>query len=218
MNLGSPSARGLIRSWTSLYTTGLPKRLQTERLNEVESDLWDQQLDDSLHGVNSDGTSREMLVRLVTGMPADLAWRFEQQHRSRRSRNMLAVIQQNTWQRNGLWGLAFLLAGFYLVTGVLLASNPEGYDSLAERLIFGGAVFLFGALILGGFAVTPRRPLLGAVLIVIGAVGGTTVMFWMTPILAPFVLAVAGFGIYRARGFMRAARSETGPPTGTATA
>ena len=130
---------------------------------------------------------------------------------------MLAVIQQNTWQRNGLWALSLVLAAFFLVTGVVIAIGMED-SSLAGKIAYGSGVFAFGVLILVGFAVTARRPVTAAVLLAVGAVGGAAMMWWFFLIPPVVALVVIAFGIHRARGFMKAARSETAPPTGTAIA
>jgi hypothetical protein len=118
---------------------GLGAEARAERLAEVNSDLWEHALDDDLNGVAASGTAQEMLFRLVSGMPADVAWRFEQRSPVAGGKDMLALVQKNSWQRNSLWGLSFLLIGFLLVTGVGIAIGME--SSLAVKLAYGSAVF-----------------------------------------------------------------------------
>lgn len=67
-----------------------------------------------------------------------------------------------------------------------------------------------------GFIVTERRPVLGAVLLVIGAVCGATMMFWFLFIPPVVALAVVAFGIHRARGFTKLRRLQVKLPNGTA--
>jgi hypothetical protein len=217
MNGAVPLARRLNRFWTRLYTTGLGRDVRDERLAELHSDLWEHELEDRLDGVAPGSTATEMLIRLVSGMPADLAWRLEQRNPIKRSTHMLAVMKQNSWQRNGLWGLVFLFVGFLLLSGVGIAAFMED-SSLAAQLAYGGGVVLSGALILAGFLVTEQRPVLGAVMLVIGAVGGAALMWWFFFIPPLIALVVAAFGLNRARKFAVRSRIERDPPSGAAPA
>src|SRR5262245_65960888 len=85
-------ALALVRSWTALYTSGMPDGLRNARRAEIESDLWESQHD---RRPESDlGVAVQMLVRLFRGLPDDLLWRVELMDlRSKR-------------RRTGIWGLA----------------------------------------------------------------------------------------------------------------
>lgn len=63
----------LTRGWTRAYTAGLPSDDRRARLDEIESDLWE-----SWHDLDVDNRrlALQIAVRLLTGMPHDLAWRF----------------------------------------------------------------------------------------------------------------------------------------------
>ena len=66
----------LIRGWTRVYTWGAPQPVRDDRRAEIESDLWESQHDrDAGDGFVSPW---QLAVRLVLGIPADLAWRMEQ--------------------------------------------------------------------------------------------------------------------------------------------
>ena len=206
----------LNRSWIRVYTIGLGPELRTDRLAEVNSDLWEHELDDQLNGVAVRSTAWEMLARLASGMPADLAWRLEQRRPMTRSVHMLTAMQQNSWQRNALWALSSVLIVFLLVTGVAIAITMEE-SSLGAKIAYGSAVFLCGVLILAGFVVTEREPRLGVALLLIGTVGGSLLMWWFLFIPPVVALVVAVFGFRRAKGFS-AGKSDLLPPGGGAPA
>ena len=65
-------AASLVRSWTWLYTCGLPTAVRDARRAEIESDLWEFFHDpDRIESVSS---AVCLLVRLLRGVPDDLAW------------------------------------------------------------------------------------------------------------------------------------------------
>jgi hypothetical protein len=68
-------AASLVRSWTWLYTCGLPTAVRHFRRAEIESDLWEFFHDpDRVESVSS---SAHLVVRLLRGVPDDLTWRAE---------------------------------------------------------------------------------------------------------------------------------------------
>ena len=105
----------------------------------------------------------------------------------------------NTKIEKGLLGLSVLLAMFYIV--VALGSQVSGdFSSIGERVgwAFGG--FLSGAFILAGLRLSKREPLVGGLLVVVGAIPLGFFMWWL--IVVPIVaLTVAVFGVVRACGF-----------------
>jgi uncharacterized protein (TIGR03435 family) len=69
-------AASLVRAWTRLYTSRLPRAVQEQRRAEIESDLWESQHD--ALGRNAAGAAFHILLRLVRGMPDDLGWWTEE--------------------------------------------------------------------------------------------------------------------------------------------
>jgi hypothetical protein len=67
---------GMVRAWTRFYTWRLPASTRERRFAEIESDLWEFQHDPASAGEIS--CALHVLVRLTTGLPDDLCWRFEQ--------------------------------------------------------------------------------------------------------------------------------------------
>jgi hypothetical protein len=219
---GTPVAVRLTRGWTRVYTAGLTGDVRDARRDEVACDLWEQQLDDRESGLSGGNTARAMLSRLGRGLAADLAWRVEQRRPTSRTRQMIDAIQQNSWQRNGLWVLVTILAVAYLSTGVAISTNDgRPGEGIGSYIAIGGGNIISGVLLLVGFFVSERHPTAGSVLVVIGALGGALLMWWMfftgLPLLA---LGVLIFGLRRARGFSRPGGSSGrgGPPSGAASA
>ena len=58
----------LVGRWVRLYTFALPTLIAEDRRNEISSDLWE--------GTQVGMGSWQTLLRAVSGVPADLAWRF----------------------------------------------------------------------------------------------------------------------------------------------
>jgi hypothetical protein len=106
------AACSLVRLWTRLYTAGLPALTRGNRLDEIESDLWDS-MHDATHGRLG---ARQVLARLLLGIHDDLQWRAA--HMSRRG---LAAIACS------LIGVATLFTWFYVnIFGPQSLPQPHG--------------------------------------------------------------------------------------------
>jgi hypothetical protein len=69
---GIVGAASLVRSWTWLYTCGLPAAVRDARRAEIESDLWEFFHDpDRAAAVSS---TAHLVVRLLRGVPDDVSW------------------------------------------------------------------------------------------------------------------------------------------------
>jgi hypothetical protein len=73
-------AAAAVRTWTHLYTCGLPALWRDARRGEIESDLWEWQHDPD-RGTGP-GAAGQVLLRLLLGLPDDVFWRMA--HVSRR--------------------------------------------------------------------------------------------------------------------------------------
>jgi len=106
------AACDLVRRWTRLYTAGLPALARETRLDEIESDLWD-----SMHDTTSEPLgARQVVARLLLGIPDDLQWRAA--HASRRGLAALVC---------SLVGAATLVAWFYVnILGPQSLPQPHG--------------------------------------------------------------------------------------------
>jgi hypothetical protein len=67
-------ATAVVRTWTRVYTVGLAPAERTARRAEIDSDLWELEHDPE---AQRGWVAAHVLVRLVAGIPDDLAWRME---------------------------------------------------------------------------------------------------------------------------------------------
>ena len=70
-------AVALVRSWTWLYTWSLHPAVRDGRRAEIESDLWESQVDALRERTRPRAVAAQVVVRLLLGIPDDLLWRFE---------------------------------------------------------------------------------------------------------------------------------------------
>ncbi len=84
-----PTAVGLVRLWTRVYSWRLPEPIRNARRAEIESDLWECQQ----AGTRTAGLTFQIISRLILGLPDDLGWRFEHDRaRFQATRTALALI------------------------------------------------------------------------------------------------------------------------------
>ena len=75
--MSAASLRGagrFTRSWTRVYTTGLPCQIRQDRRDEIASDLWEHAADAGAAGAGARATAAHIFGRAVLGMPADIVW------------------------------------------------------------------------------------------------------------------------------------------------
>ncbi len=75
MTLGLAVAIACVRLWTRLYTSGLPPVVRNRRRAEIDSDLWEWRTDHA--GEPGAPGAVHVLLRLLLGIPDDVAWRME---------------------------------------------------------------------------------------------------------------------------------------------
>ena len=85
-------AVALTRRWVAAYTSALPPADRERRRLELESDVWEQRRDGLLPTVAASTVGWQVLQRLVTGVPADLTWRFAAGGAERRASGLLAAL------------------------------------------------------------------------------------------------------------------------------
>ena len=207
--MSSTLIEGMIRSWTSLYTKGLPSELGAERRAEVESDLWEQDWLWQERGLT--GLFSQRLGRWLLGMPADLSWRLEQRGPTKNpaedvgSKLERMIKLATTTVQKVMLGLVVLLAAYQLVVvvfsgaagvGILNAEEAPGWTTAGELfLAFISAVGI--ALIAFGLRQRAQAPERAGMLFPIGVVP-SIVMFWL--IIPPIIaLVVAVYSVLNGR-------------------
>src|SRR5688572_21283010 len=66
-----------VRTWTWFYTQGLSCDERSARRHEIQSDLWEFKCD--MAGNDGFGSALHILLRMLIGIPDDIAWRVEQE-------------------------------------------------------------------------------------------------------------------------------------------
>jgi hypothetical protein len=177
------------RAWAALYTAGLPDQLGSTRRDELESDLWEQELAGVSNG--------EAFARLLFGMPSDLSWRL--QKKGRKSA-MIATLRHN-WL--GLLVAGFAGAALIFGTAIFIKFVGDDTNGTLGALIYGVGGLAGALMMVVGFVTGEREPLRGTVLLSIGTLTITAIYFWMFFIYVPLALVIVVFGILRARRFAR---------------
>jgi len=188
-------AVGIVRTWVALYTLGLPQLLREARRLEIDCDLWEQRQLAELTREPHLATAIQIVVRALLGIFSDVTWRVEASS-ARRSRS---TEMNDSLIIRALLLAAVAAAAFPVVIGVLVATGVNGEVSTSERLIFGPIQICIGAAIIGGLAISARRPVLGIGLVVAGALAISVMWYWVAVITAPIGVALAAVAYFRAR-------------------
>jgi hypothetical protein len=198
---------GLVEAWTAIYTIGLPSDMKEGRRAEIRSDLWDQC---SLAAFQDDPvleTAGHVFVRLVLGIPGDIAWRAETGVATRRERR--SQMTESWKSRIGLL-IAIVLALFPIVLGLSIIVGNGEWDSAISRVMWGGLWIITGVAIVAGLLTVRRAYGPGMALIAIGLVAFWVSTFWMA-----FITVPAGIGVLILAHF-RGRRVDTSQSAGTA--
>jgi hypothetical protein len=157
----------VVRGWVAIYTLGLPAVMRIRRRDEVAADLAEEELHAIRRGDRS-GLFPQRLIRLLAGMPADVAWRLiDAPAMARDLRIPMAWVPLTRWTLVPLAVISIGAAGALTVVAVPLvtgAADPATWQGWGP---VGFAVGCIGVLISTVVAVPwPRR----AAMIVAGAV------------------------------------------------
>jgi hypothetical protein len=185
-----------VRQWVRLYTRGLPAEAIERRRDEIEADLADEASDATFDGLAISRIRWQRATRLVGGIPADVAWRFEtaRDARSGRSDHMHAS------RRDVAWALLGTMLGLVFVWGGLTTSVQPNWQAARE---FGLLIAFAGGLGVVASLVTLVRPVLGGRATVASAVGLTLawmlVMPWAWFVMLPATIPLGWVGARRFR-------------------
>ena len=107
----------LILRWCEVYTRGLSPAVAGDRRDELASDLWE-------HAAAEPRATAAMLSRAIRGVPADLAWRYEQ----RRAAQRLLPLETRV-VGGAVAGLVVLAASALIVFGVIVITRTAFFVS-----------------------------------------------------------------------------------------
>lgn len=190
----------VVRAWVNTYTLGLPEPMRSRRRDEVAADLAEEARDAVRRG-RSRQLFRQRIVRLVSGVPSDIAWRMVDAPTMAR-----AFAIQATWVPLTRWSTALLVIAATVSGGALwIVTVPYVTGQVSQANVWPGwglygftvgsaAVFVGVAL----SAIWPRR---GARLVLPGAALGMLASPWLWGcwILALIAVGVRGYQERRLR-------------------
>ena len=208
MNAVVTLAVGMVRTWVTLYTLGLPRELRDARRAEIDSDLWEHQQIAELTEEPQGETTFHFLTRLLLGIPSDVTWRLEAAHSAQSERS---ISVNETRAMRSLVVVGVVVALFLVVTGIGAVVDALVQGDLASgQAGFGAISVLAGAAVGSGLLTSRRNPLLGIGLVAAGAITVAAAWYWMLVITIPVGIAMVAIAFFRAR--------QTGWPRGAGTA
>jgi hypothetical protein len=179
----------LVRGWVALYTLGLPDGLRRRRREELGADLAEETAD-AVRRAALPGLAGRRFVRLLMGVPADLAWRLMD------APSMAAALHlQRPWVPPTRWTLSALAVvavgtagALVLVAGPLLDTTTRS-DPWVGWGPYGFAAGCVAALVAIVAAVpAPHRALS---IVLPAALFGTLAAPWF---VGPWLLVVIAVG------------------------
>ncbi len=189
-------AVALARSWTALYTRGLPPDARSRRREEIDCDLWEHERPADLRREPATSTAVAILLRLILGIPADIFWRLEAGANARSGKG---TQMNESWTMRGLLALALAVAAFPAVIGVLVAIGVNGdMDGTTQRLFWGTSQLIIGTAIVSGLVISARRPSLGIGLVAAGTIAISALWYWFAMITVPIGLGLLAIAYFRA--------------------
>lgn len=186
------------RTWTALYTSGLPAHLREERREEIDCDLWEHQHLARLQRIPETATAREILLRFLMGIPADCIWRIETGAMVRSEKRNLTVKTHSRLTQL-LTIAAILVLGLVPAYGLRIIINALRDGESLGAFIFGVLPILAGVAILTGLLIAPSRATRGLTLTAVGCVVLSLIWFWMFPIMIPLSIALIALSYYRGK-------------------
>lgn len=186
------------RSWTSVYTLGLPRAVRERRSAEIESDLWEQQTAAGAERESPVDTGFEILARVLLGIPADVTWRVAagranapSNAKDQGARTMFTKLLAS------LATVFTVFAGAWFIF-VAIGRSADSAEGFAVPLLGAGLALLAG----GVAAFWSVR--IGTALVAAGALTIVFLFPWMAGMTLPLALVVILGTLARGRGSQRA--------------
>lgn len=205
-------AASLVLWWCGVYTRGLPDNVAADRRDELVSDLHDHRAAATATGRST--IARDLAVRALLGVPADLSWRTHQLRIARSAREpevaMTARAPLDGWTR-AAYGVAAIVTSWTALIGIGMlidARNAEaGSYDLQWRIGLGTVGILMLALCVHAVLGLRAHPVRAAAELGAAAVVMTVWMLWAGLVVAAGVAAMAFFAAYAVHA-RRVARTE----------
>jgi hypothetical protein len=189
------------RRWLRCYTRRLPADVAARRRAEVESDLWEHEQEARAAGVSRRAFSVDVVGRVLSGMPADLAWRRGVRRAGRTPPTVRGAWLVAPHSRLETWFLVLVAVDVAIALALLpgiavgqVSGLVEGIGFDAGTLLWAAATFACAVTLGLGLAWRQRRPLVALGLITLGAAAPAITWFWLPPAylltIATVVLAV----------------------------
>lgn len=191
----------VVRGWVALYTLGLPQAMRMRRRDELDGDLADEALDAVRRGRQA-ALRGQRIVRVVTGVPADLTWRFVDAPAMARDHR-----REEVWAPLTRWSaalIAIVVIGTVGALAIVTVPQLTGQARPTDWSGWGPVGFAIGCVAaLAGVLTSVRWPGRGVAIVLPGiAIGAvTSPWFWGCWFLA---LIAVGVRWYQAD-------TETGP-------
>ncbi len=190
----------LVRSWTGLYSLGLPASLRDDRRAEIASDLWEHQRLADLEAAPVLVTALEIFVRFVTGMPADFVWRLESGAIVRSEKRSLNVSTNSRAIRVLTVAAFVVVIGLIGFAGIDIAIRGWQDDTNVGWILTGAIPFCIAVpAILGGLLYASSHPVRGIALVAAGVLVTTIVWFWFFMISIPLGAGLIALAYHRAK-------------------
>ena len=208
---GGRSARLVLR-WCATYTRGLDTRVATDRRDELASDLHDHRV--AAAAATRSTIGRDVLVRALVGIPADLSWRTHQLRIARSAPDqevaMIARTPLDGWARTA-YALGAVVAAWsaFIGIGLLLdARNAAvGSEDFTWRVWVGGIGVVMLALSIHGLLGLRTHPTRASAELAVAAMVTTVWMLWAVPVPLVGATLMAFFVAYAVRS-RRAVRAQ----------
>jgi len=133
---------GLVGRWVRAYTRNLPTSVAERRVSEIEADLHDQIATERAQGIDDGQIARSILSRMVRGISADIAWRWDATRPARLRHRIEDTMNTSTAYRIGL---ALAVASMlFLLWGVgamgIVGAEGDAFDRLYFAVVGIGVV------------------------------------------------------------------------------
>ncbi len=159
---------GLVGRWVRAYTRSLPSVVAERRIDELEADLHDQIATERAKGIDDGQIARSILSRMVRGIGADIAWRWDAA-RPARPRHRIEDTMNTTMAYR--LGLALAVASMlFLLWGVAAMGIVGAEGDAFDRLYFAVVGIGVGGALLARFRAPGMAVVLAAMALAVATI------------------------------------------------